>query len=406
MNNKRNIVILSLITAVCLIGDSMLYVVLPTHWREIGLTSLVQVGILLSINRFIRLPLHPLIGFFYKKFSIKTGILIAVVIAGLTTIGYGIFTGFWAWFSLRALWGLGWSLFKLGAFLLILEIASDQNRGSFIGMYNGLYRIGSLLGMLCGAFLADLYGLKVVAISFGAIAFLMIPIAVYYLPSKYSEGKTENISKIPLKLFLNGNVLWVLATGFLIMMSLEGMLTATLSHIIAVKFGLSLSFITFAIGAATIAGFIQAVRWCLVPIISPKIGALLDRMKEPNKLLVVFLFISAVLLAITSLDFPIVPWLIIMLMLLVVASILITISDTIASNLAQKSSGKVRMMTFYIIAVDLGAAAGPLLGYILERFSGIHALLWISTGIMVLLAIRWKFVGNKNAVYKEEEAKV
>ena len=79
--HKRPIVIIALLTAVCLVGDSMLYVVLPTHLEEAGLTSLWQVGILLSINRLIRLPLNPLIGWLYTKISARTGVLIAVILA-------------------------------------------------------------------------------------------------------------------------------------------------------------------------------------------------------------------------------------------------------------------------------------------------------------------------------------
>jgi len=51
--NSRPIVVIALLTAVCLIGDSMLYVVLPTHWKEVGLFSLWEVGILLSVNRLV-----------------------------------------------------------------------------------------------------------------------------------------------------------------------------------------------------------------------------------------------------------------------------------------------------------------------------------------------------------------
>ena len=36
----RRVIVLSLITAACLIGDSMLYIVLPVHFAEAGLGSL------------------------------------------------------------------------------------------------------------------------------------------------------------------------------------------------------------------------------------------------------------------------------------------------------------------------------------------------------------------------------
>lgn len=59
---SRQVVVLSLITAACLIGDSMLYIVLPVHFAEAGLASLWEVGIILSVNRLVRLPLNPAVG--------------------------------------------------------------------------------------------------------------------------------------------------------------------------------------------------------------------------------------------------------------------------------------------------------------------------------------------------------
>ena len=74
-SQSKPIIVISLITAACLVGDSMLYVVLPTHWQEMGLTSLWQIGAILSINRLIRLPLNPLVSHLYKRISARSGIL-------------------------------------------------------------------------------------------------------------------------------------------------------------------------------------------------------------------------------------------------------------------------------------------------------------------------------------------
>ena len=43
-----------LVLAVALIGDALIYVVLPLYHREFGI-SLAMVGVLLSLNRWIRL---------------------------------------------------------------------------------------------------------------------------------------------------------------------------------------------------------------------------------------------------------------------------------------------------------------------------------------------------------------
>ncbi|WP_144352265.1 hypothetical protein [Sporomusa termitida] len=49
----------------------------------------------------------------------------------------------------------------------ILEVADNTNRGYYMGLYNGLYRLGSLGGMLLGGILADQYGISVTAIFLG-----------------------------------------------------------------------------------------------------------------------------------------------------------------------------------------------------------------------------------------------
>ncbi|MCY9666408.1 MFS transporter [Paenibacillus alginolyticus] len=170
----KNIIILALITAVSLFGDSMLYVVLPIHWNDVGLTSLIEVGILLSANRFVRLPLSPLIGWLYNQISIRNGVFLAVFIAGMTTLLYGWVEGFYSWLVLRCTWGVAWSLLRLGSYFMILELSDDQNRGYFMGTYNGLYRIGSLVGMLAGSICVELFGLRAVASTFGVLAFLVM----------------------------------------------------------------------------------------------------------------------------------------------------------------------------------------------------------------------------------------
>lgn len=103
----RPVVIVALVTALCLAGDSMLYIALPIYWHEVGLEALWQVGVLLSINRLIRLPFNPLIGRLYKHLALKTGLLLAVVIGVLSTAGYGLASGFLAWVLLRGLWEIG-----------------------------------------------------------------------------------------------------------------------------------------------------------------------------------------------------------------------------------------------------------------------------------------------------------
>src|SRR5690625_825133 len=184
MNAKRSIPVVAIVTAICLLGDTMLYIVLPVYWQEAGLRSFWEVGVLLSINRFVRLPLNPFIGWLYNKISLRTGLMIAVLLAAFTTSGYGLFKGFLFWLILRCLWGLAWSLIRMGGYFTVIGYSDDSNRGKWMGTYNGISRLGGLAGMLAGGILVPIFGLPVIAISFGIITLSSFPVILMYISNK------------------------------------------------------------------------------------------------------------------------------------------------------------------------------------------------------------------------------
>ncbi|WP_083717282.1 MFS transporter [Mailhella massiliensis] len=165
---RRQVVIFALLTAVCVAADAMLYVVLPVRWMEAGLSSLWEVGLVLSLNRLARLPLNPVIGWVYSRLSIKTCAIFAALLALLIPIGYAHASTLAAWAALRILWGLAWSLLKLGGLFTVMDASSGHDRGYLIGLYTGTYRLGNLVGMLGGGLMADAAGLRPTPFSYWA----------------------------------------------------------------------------------------------------------------------------------------------------------------------------------------------------------------------------------------------
>jgi MFS family permease len=389
----KPIIILALITAVSLFGDSMLYVVLPIHWQEVGLTSLIEVGILLSANRFVRLPLGPLIGWLYKKISIRNGVFLAVFIAGMTTLLYGWVDGFYSWLILRCIWGVAWSLFRLGSYFMLLELSDGQNRGYFMGTYNGLYRIGSLVGMLAGSVCVELFGLRAVATTFGILAFLVLPAVYKFVPKAKNQITTKEAplqKRVILKLpALQGTLISV----FLVAMCLDGMLTATLSHLIDVHHKTSFMFYEIVIGAATLAGALQAVRWTLGSFMSPWFGRLSDRKWGRRPFLTGLLALASIFMATANFEIPFGLWLLDLLALLIVSNLLSTIMDALISDIAS-GSARTFIMTMYVVITDVGASMGPLFGYLSEHFIGLSMTYWLSATLLLLLSMAWIVKGN------------
>jgi MFS family permease len=396
--NKRHIVAFALVTALCLMGDSMLYIALPVHYQELGFESLWEVGIVLAVNRMVRLPLNPCIGRLYSRISERTGICIAVVLAILTTLSYGFLRGLFWWILARCLWGLAWSLLRLGSLFCLLKISSPETRGSYNGLYNGLYRLGSLVGMFGGGLLADVLGFSACAVVFGLGTACALPVLLA-IPQG-SEGRQINPEQPSvlggLRLTArNRETLLTVLCGAAVALVLQGVVASTLSHLIAVHIDGMLKWGGLALGAGTLAGFFQALRWTWEPWLAPLTGRLADRRYGWRRLLW-FSFISGgVVFALLALSLPLPLWFAVLLCMQSAATALATLADTGAAATAARDGGRSLLMT-YALLVDMGAALGPLLAYSLEAVLGINCVYAFCAACFAAMAIAWRSIAVRN----------
>ena len=400
--NMKPIKVISLLTAACLIGDSMLYIALPTHWQETGLSSLWEVGALLSANRIVRLPLNPLVGWLYKRINTKSGIIFAALLAVITTACYGLVSGFIPLLLVRCIWGLAWTFFRLGAYITIIDCSNDFNRGHCMGMYNGLFRLGSLVGMLGGGFLADLYGLRTTALIFGGVMLCALPAAFFGIPrAKGGNKSSEEIKTTHKPIFWKDqDILWALITGMLVAMIYQGMFTATLSYLVQAHNSPIINIFGFMIGAASLAGILQAIRWGWEPWLAPWIGKKSDGKNGRRTILVISLVFGGCLFMLTPLNIPLILWLLVLTGLQFTATALTTLSDATASDAASRSS-KVVVMTAYSLSIDFGAAVGPFAGYLLNGYVGTYAAYWLAAVVLLLISAGWLFYQPSKLVLQD-----
>jgi len=388
---SRVIVIVSIITGICLLGDSMLYIALPIFWKEAGLDSLWQVGILLSINRFIRLPMNPLVGWAYKKISLKTGLLAAVVLGSATTLGYGIVNGFVGWVILRGLWGIAWSFFRIGGLSAVAYYSDEKYRGEAMGVYNGLYRLGSLFGMLLGGIFVPIIGLKMVSIIFGILSFIGIPFIIVSLKNNIV---THQEKKTPIEKKLQGMSAFrkkfnIILSAFLIAMLFQGALTSTLSSVIEHHQGQTITIFGLIVSVTLLSGLLQAARWAWEPFLGRRFGYWSDGPKGRIPIYAASLLLTGLTFGLISSKLPLVLWIAVTLFVMIGATSLTTVTDAIALDVA-KTTNVVGFLTIHSISLDIGAACGPFIGYILlEMENGLSYLYWGGSAIFISLAILW-----------------
>lgn len=393
----RPVVLLAAVTALCLVGDSMLYVALPVHWEEFGLTSLWQAGVLLSVNRLVRLPLNPAVSRLYRRISARSGMLLAAALAAATTAGYGLAGSFAALIVLRALWGLAWTFLRLGAYFTVLTTADDSSQGRAMGMYNGLMRTGSLFGMLLGGVLADTWGTGLTCAFFALVSVLAVPLIWFAVP-RNTKGMAEEAAagEDGYSLFSHWKVLSVLLIGTAVAFVYQGMLISTLSYLVKIRIPAGLDLGWALVGAASLGGVLQAVRWSWEPFLAPFFGWLSDHPRAGRKkTFIVSSLIGAALFAFLPADMGLLPWLLLLLLLQVTATALTTAGDAVAADTAVRSGAKIKVITAYSVLTDVGAAAGPAAAFALNQYSSPWASCRLASLLLLLAAAGYFFVSRR-----------
>lgn len=276
----RPVVIVALVTAICLLGDSALYVLLPSRLEVFSVTP-TGAGLILGINRYIRILSNHWASKIYEKLGFYRPFAFSILLAAVTTSAYGLFVGFWPLFLAHAAWGGAWSMLRLAGYLTVIDAAQGQSTGRFMGMLQSLSRGGSLCAVLAGGILADHIGGRQVFVLYGVItltAFGLIPFASVRndlgIPEVKGNGENpttddaQNRGRIRV-LYFEASVVWLVVAG--IFVATAGYFVRTIAGEGAVVLG-------FALGIGTLSGLLVAVRWLGDLSLGPVFGHLSDRL--------------------------------------------------------------------------------------------------------------------------------
>ncbi len=296
---RRVLLPLGLGTAISLLGDSTLYTVLPqTSIAGSAGVTLVMVGVLLGINRLVRLLSNPIAGSLYDRLPTRKLMLASLLIGIISTTLYAVGRGFEIFLLGRILWGIAWSGIWIGGNTIVLDIATDENRGRLSGRYQMWFFAGIGASALLGGLFTDVFGFhRGLFISAGltGIALLMW---IFFLPETkpYHEKSQRNSQPGSGHRFPWKTAILTSIPVFVVRFGLAGVLASTtilwLESFLADGVTLEGSYIPIA----TFTGVFVAVRTLTGLISAPTAGALSDRLNRRW-------LIIAILLAIGSFGF-------------------------------------------------------------------------------------------------------
>jgi len=115
------------------------------------------VGVILSLNRWVRLLTNPLAAHLYERFPAGTLVVVAIVLGALSTAMYALPAALAVFLLGRLLWGFCYSLLRLGSFLAALEDAASH-AGRRIGNTRAVWGIGYFAGAVFAPFAIENVG--------------------------------------------------------------------------------------------------------------------------------------------------------------------------------------------------------------------------------------------------------
>ncbi len=177
-------------TSIVGLGDAFLYPILPVYSEQLGYSAL-WVGVLLSVNRLVRVVGNTFVARLISSYGSKKILLFCSVLAVITTALYGVGLGVWLFLFCRILWGLSYSGFQLGT--LNFAAAIKTKKGLAFGLVKSIKSLGQLVVLFLGPVLLERVGLTnsffIIATGGGMGVLLLC-----FLPNKTIQYSKEPIT--------------------------------------------------------------------------------------------------------------------------------------------------------------------------------------------------------------------
>ncbi len=378
---------LGLGTALSLMGDATLYTVLPTHAVEAGI-ALGSVGIILGVNRAVRVFLNGPAGLAYDRWPRRRLFVPALFIGALSTAVYAATRGFWPLLVGRLLWGLAWSGIWVGGTTVILDVTTAQNRGRWTGLYQTWFFLGAALGAFAGGLLTDRMGYTTTMWIGASLTALGGLAALFLLPetraTRCSDTDLPAEESNP-RLRANRG-LWVAA-------SLQGINHFVTAGVLAATLGLlvqdRLRSANLTLGVATLTGTLVAGRTLLSMAAAPLARTTSDRLGNRWKVIAWGLAISATSMVLVTWSAPAVILTGLSLGAAASGSVQAVVTTLTGDLIGQGQRG--RAVGLVHTVGDLGSALGPPVAYALLPGMGLRGVYLLCAGLFAagLTLVLW-----------------
>ena len=338
-------------------GDAFLYPFLP-QYAEVMQIPVVWIGVLLSINRFIRIVFNPFVPELFKRHGVRQTTIIASILAVVSTIGYGMGLGLLSLNNFRIVWGMAFAVLRISTLAFAFE---HENIGFSLGISRSIQEAGPLFALWMGPILLTYFSIEM---TFLYLSILSLPalLCALQLPELNYKATAQRMINFSLPSLFN-------SLTFLVSFIVEGILIIVLGFFIAKNNGQLTSLMITSLAA----GYLVYRRLCFI-LFSPVSGAIADRIGFAK------VFNGSVLMIITGLILLLMGW---EMPGLIIIFTFNSVNSTMAPGGATDKQGdKIRAVATNASWRDIGAATGTLTGGLLLSGSLLPEVFIIATFIL------------------------
>lgn len=354
----------ALVLALAGLGDALLYPTLPLYAAQLGV-PLIWIGVLLSINKFIRLGGNHILGLTISHWGYKRVATLGVLLASLSTFAYGLQPPIWLWLVSRMAWGMAFAALRLCALGYATEA---KQQGLHLGLSNAIKEIGPMSALFVGPVLITQIDVHTAFLVFGAVTALALPVT-WMLPDDAHAAKPEMSGHFTKPTWFDG---LIFATALA-----DGILIVTIG-LLLLGAGISEA------AVLTLSAFLLAVKRASVIVVGPLSGWLADRWHIRKVfLLAVVGFVVGLVLISTGVTIAGIT----------VLFVSTAINQVLAAGVALEVSPDTRLNTLSALTTwsDLGTAVGAFIGGFVLVLSGpslVYGTLAVIVSAVVLKVAR------------------
>lgn len=395
------VVLAATVMAISVMGDSLLYTVLPSRLTEFGLVAGAGVGLVLSVNRWVRLATNGWAAWIYRRFGLRWPFLVSLVLAFVTTATYGLYHGFWLLLAARIGWGFCFSIQQVTTYMVVLR-CDPLDRGKGMGLFNAIFRSGSLLAVLLGGLVADFLGVRAAFLGFASLIICALPLVLMIDEGRPDSELTLVTQNGNDKIAVSGksrftDQVWRVLVGtaefpqidryrslavnylrFTNTLVVSGLIGATLGFLIKERLGMSADIMGTVVGATSLTGIVLGISRAIEVGSSVYFGQLSDKVgREPLLRACIPIIVIVTLLITIDSVFPLIIGVPIVFAATTAGKVTL---DASAGDLAPLRY-RAQVMGRYATWTDLGAALGPLAGYGMIQF---FPLIWVYVAAVFL----------------------